>query len=99
VARNVPSPDAGSSTDTHEGPARKPQAGQSLAVGASPRSALVGALSDAIRDATLAGDTDTAQVAYQALGRLMDKPDSSAPEAVPIERLIVARRRDKLGRP
>ena len=46
----------------------------------SPRLALIRALSRAIVRAMRSGDTHAAQVAYEALGRLMDE---AVPEAKP----------------
>ncbi len=44
-----------------------------LKVAASPRAALIESLTDAIRDASGAGDTGAAQVALEALSRLLGR--------------------------
>ena len=98
-ATNTPDRIARTSVGEHEGPGGDARVGQVAKQQATPREALAAALGEAIGRAVTAGDMHAAGVAYEALGRLMEEPDSSAPEAVPIEPLIVARRRDKLGRP
>jgi hypothetical protein len=52
--------------------------GGEVAVGASPRGSLVGALSAAIAAATSAGDLHAARVAHEALGRLLAEPEPGA---------------------
>jgi len=44
----------------------------------SPRSALIAALANAVRDAAAAGDLVAARVAYEALGRLLSEPGTGA---------------------
>ncbi len=46
--------------------------------GASPRAALIAALTNAVRDAANAGDLVAARVAYEALGRLLAEPGAAA---------------------
>jgi hypothetical protein len=50
----------------------KMKGARDLKMAAGPRAALIGSLTDAIRDASGAGDTGAAQVALEALSRLLE---------------------------
>ncbi len=65
-----------------------PGVGESSRTRASPRDALMTALTEAIRDASLAGDLGVARVALDALGMLLAEQAVVGATAVPVAAVV-----------